>query len=214
MKTRAMMIAAAASVATLASPALAQAQNTPPGGEPPSMNVQIPRPPPADQPLVKNVPKPTYSVEGGAGILGYINGAGRLGPAWNVRVTAEFTPRIAAEGNYVGAANSRSDETGTLVYNSFDGGFRYNILRADEAPVQPYAVLGLGFAGWSGPGGSPAALVIPGTIGVERMLTEHVKIGARFNLRPSFGEDLSNGMTRNPQGGSAWSMLVGAGGAF
>lgn len=213
MKTRATMtIGAAACVATLASPALAQ--NTPPGEPGANINIQVPRPPPANQPLVTNVPKPEYSVEGGAGLLGYINGAGKVGPAWNVRVTAEFTPRIAAEGNYVGAANARSDEAGTLVYNSFDGGFRYNILRADEAPVQPYAVIGLGYAGWSGPGGSPAALVIPGTIGVERMLTEHIKIGARFNLRPSFGEDLSRGVERNPQGGSAWSMLVGAGGAF
>src|SRR6185295_15128961 len=56
------------------------------GGEPPSMNTPPPGPPPADQPLVQQIPRPhTYSLEGGAGLLGYFSGAGRLGPAWNVR---------------------------------------------------------------------------------------------------------------------------------
>jgi Outer membrane protein beta-barrel domain len=203
---------AAASLMIQAAPALAQSS---PGGPPPSINVAIPQPPPADQPLIRGISRPTtFSVEGGAGILGYINGAGRLGPAWNVRVTAEFTPRFAAEANYLGAANARSDETGTLTYTTIDAGLRYNVLRADQAPVQPFVVAGLGYAGWFGPGGSPAGLVIPLTAGVERMLTEHVKINARINVRPSFGEDLGHGDEKNPPGGSTWTLLAGAGGAF
>src|SRR5579859_2535794 len=102
MSTRAM--AAAALWTTLAAPAPALAGGAP-AEPPPSINVTVPSPPPADQPLVQHVPRPEISVEGGAGVLGYINGAGRLGPAWNVRVTAEFTPRFAAEANYLGSVN-------------------------------------------------------------------------------------------------------------
>lgn len=204
-------VTTAASLATLAAPALAQGA---PGGQPPSINVTVPQPPPADQPLVRNIPKPLFSVEGGAGLLGYLGGTGRLGPAWNVRVTADFTPRFAAEGTYVGAANRRSDDTGTLTYISFDGALRYNVLRADEAPVQPFLAAGLGYAGWAGPGGAPAALVIPVSAGVERMLTERIKIGARLMVRPSFFESLGHGYEKNPPGGSTWALLAGAGGAF
>jgi hypothetical protein len=212
MTRRAMVTLGAAAALTMqAAPALAQS----PSGQPPSINVTVPQPPPADQPLIRGLPRPnSFSVEGGAGVLGYINGAGRLGPAWNVRVTAELTPRLAAEANYIGAANARSDETGTLTYTTFDAGLRYNVLRADQAPVQPFVVAGLGYAGWFGPGGAPAGLVIPLTAGVERMLTEHVKISARINVRPSFGEDLGHGYEQNPPGGSTWTLLAGAGGAF
>jgi hypothetical protein len=209
MSMRAM--AAAGVVASLAAPALAQEG---PAGQPPSINVTAPRPPPADQPLVQGVPKPTVSVEAGAGLLGYVNGTGRLGPAWNIRVTAEFTPRFAAEANYLGAANRRSDDTGTLTYTTLDAGFRYNVLRADEAPVQPFITAGLGYAAWIGPGGAPAGLVIPVSAGVERMLTTNIKVGARFVLRPSFFEDLGYGWERNPPGGSTWALLAAAGGAF
>jgi hypothetical protein len=213
MSMRATLIVAAAGVAvSAAAPASAQ---EPSGGPPPSINVEAPRPPPADQPLIQRVPKPTtVSAEGGGGLLGYINGTGRLGPAWNIRVTAEFTPRFAAEANYLGAANRRSDDTGTLTYTSLDAGFRYNVLRADEAPVTPFITAGLGYAAWIGPGGAPAGLVIPVSAGVERMLTPNIKVGARFVLRPSFFEDLGYAWERNPPGGSTWALLVAAGGAF
>jgi len=39
------------------------------GGEPPSMNTPPPGPPPADQPLIQEIPRPhAYSIEGGAGL--------------------------------------------------------------------------------------------------------------------------------------------------
>jgi len=200
-------VGVAASLMAVTLPGLAQ-------GQPPSINVTVPQPPPADQPLIRNIPRPTLSIEGGAGLLGYLSGTGRIGPAWNLRVTGEFTPRLAAEASYLGAANRRSDDTGTLTYTSLDGGLRYNLLLADQAPVQPFLAAGLGYAAWIGPGGAPAGLVIPVSAGVERMLTEHVKIGARLNLRPSFFEDLGHGYERNPPGGSTWSLTAGAGGAF
>jgi hypothetical protein len=209
MKTRAIAaIGAISAIGAFAAPVAAQ-------GTPPStINVPPREPPPADRPLIKRVPKPSISVDGGAGVLGYINGTGRLGPAWNVRVTGEFTPRIAIEGNYVGASNKRADGTGTLTYTSLDADVRYNVLRADQAPVQPYLAAGLGYAGWFGPGGRAASLVIPLSAGVERMLTQNIKIGARFTLRPSFFDDLGYRGQRNPPGGDSWGLLANVGGAF
>jgi hypothetical protein len=208
--TRALVVGSLTACAmTAAPPAFAQGH-----GAPPSVNVAVPEPPPADRPLLDRVPRPAYSVEGGGGLLGYISGTGRVGPAWNVRVTAEFTPRFAAEANYVGAANRRSDDTGTLTYMGLDAGFRYNILRADQAPVTPFVTAGLGYAAWLGPGGAPAGLVLPVSVGVDRMLTSNVKVGARLSLRPSFFEDLGYGYEHNPPGGSTWAIIAGAGGTF
>lgn len=195
-----------------AGPAMAEPQGNEP---PPSINVQVPQPPPADQPLIQNIPKPhTFSLEGGAGILGYVSGTGRLGPAWNLRVTGEISPRFAVEAGYMGAANRRSDDTGTLAYTTLDAGLRYNILLADRAPVQPFVAAGFGWAAWIGPGGAPAGLIIPVSAGIERMLTPNIKIGARFAIRPSFFEDLGHDWERNPPGGSTWALTAGAGGAF
>jgi hypothetical protein len=202
-------MAASLACAAACGPALADSR-----GEPPPIDVTIPRPPPADQPLIRYVPPPTYSIEGGAGLLGYISGTGRLGPAWTVRVTGELLPRLALEANYLGAANRRSDDTGTLTYTTFDARVRYNVLLADQAPVQPYLTAGVGYAAWIGPGGAPAGLVLPVSAGVERLLTPNVKIGARLDVRPSFFEDLGYGYERNPPGGSTWALLAGAGGAF
>ncbi|MFT3768811.1 MAG: hypothetical protein QM820_25480 [Minicystis sp.] len=215
MKTRGIVAAGLVAAAVcLQAPAFAQVNpNAPPEGPPP-VNITLPSPPAADQPLIRKIPKPTFMVDAGAGVLGYIGGTGRLGPAWNVRVTADFTPRFAAEGNYVGAANTRSDNTGTLTYNSVDADVRYNILRADEAPVQPYISAGIGIGTWIGPGGKPLSLVLPVAAGVERMLTQNIKIGARFNLRPSFFDDLGHGADRNPPGGDSWSLVANVGGGF
>jgi hypothetical protein len=190
--------------------AAADAQNAPGG----SINVTVPEPPPADQPLIRRIPKPLLSVEGGVGIIGYISGAAGLGPAWNVRVTGEFNPRFAAEGNYVGAANQRSDGTGTLTYVSLDADLRYNILRADEAPVEPFVTAGLGWAGFIGSGGTPASMVVPITVGAERLLTEHIKIGARFALRPALFADLGHPYEHDQPGGSTWALLANVGGYF
>jgi hypothetical protein len=200
-----------ASLTTVGASAWADPQQNAPGG---SVNVQVPTPPPADQPLIRRIPKPVLSVDGGAGVIGYLGGAAGLGPAWTVRVTGEFSPRFAAEGNYTGSANSRSDGTGTLTYTSLDADLRYNILLADEAPVQPFVAAGLGWAGWFGPGGAPAALVVPVNVGVERLLTDRIKIGARFALRPTLGADLGHGYERNPPGGSTWALTANVGGWF
>lgn len=211
MKTRGVVVAGfvAAAVAA-AGPAFGQSNANPPPG-----TVVIPPPPPADRPLItKPIPMPTLSVEGGMGILGYVDGTGRVGPAWNARATANFAKRFAVEGNYLGSVNSRSDNTGTLTFQSVDVDLRYNILLADEAPVQPYLSGGLGWAGFFGPGGTSASLVIPVAVGVERLLTERIKIGARFNLRPAFFDDLGHGNEKNAPGGSTWAILANVGGAF
>jgi hypothetical protein len=180
----------------------------------PAVNIAVPEAPPADQPLIRKVPKPILSIEAGAGVLGYIGGVGGLGPAWNVRVTGEFTPRFALEGNYIGAANSRSDNTGTISYQSVDAQFRYNILLADQAPLQPFITAGVGWAGWIGPGGTPAALVLPFSVGAERLLTPNIKVGARVALRPALFDDLGHGHEKNPPGGDAWALLANMGGEF
>lgn len=209
MRMRGFAVVSAIGVASLVG-----AMAPPASAQPPSINVPVPTPPPADQPLITRVPKPAISVDGGAGVLGYVGGTGRLGPAWNVRVTGDFTPRIALEGNYIGAANKRADNTGTLTYTSLDADVRYNILLADEAPVQPYVSAGLGYAGWFGSGGTPASLVIPLSAGVERLLTERIKIGARFTLRPALFDDLGHKDEKNPPGGDTWALIANVGGAF
>jgi len=219
MRTRGIIaVGLVASAATVAAPAFGQVNpNAPPPapGGGPAVNITVAEPPPADRPLIKSVPQPrAFVIDGGAGVLGYVGGAGALGPAWNVRVTADFSRRFAAEGNYVGAVNRRSDNSGSLTYTSLDADIRYNVLRADEAPLQPYVSAGLGWAGWFGPGGDPFALVVPVAAGVERMLTDRIKIGARFNLRPTFFDDLGHGFERNPPGGSSWTLVANVGGGF
>jgi hypothetical protein len=148
------------------------------------------------------------------GVLGYVSGTGRVGPAWNVRFTADFSRRFAAEAAYTGAVNTRADNTGSLLYTAIDGSLRYNILRADEAPVQPYVSAGLGWSAWIGPGGTPFSIGLPIAAGVERMLTDRVKIGARLQVRPTFFDDLGHGDEKNPPGGDSWMLSVNAGGAF
>jgi len=215
MRTRGIVaVGLVASFVALQAPAFAQGDvNAPPGREP-SINVALPTPPPADQPLIRALPQPLFVIDGGAGVLGYVGGTGRLGPAWSVRVTADFARRFAVEGNYIGSVNRRADNTGSLTYTSLDADIRYNVLRADEAPVQPYISAGLGWAAWLGPGGRPASLVLPVAVGVERMLTQRIKIGARFNFRPAFFDDLGHANEPNPPGGDTWSLVANVGGAF
>lgn len=219
MRTRGMVaVGLFASVVTLHAAAFAQgnvnAPPPPPAGGGASINVTVPTPPTADRPLIRALPPPAFVIDGGVGVLGYVNGTGRLGPAWNLRVTADFARRFAVEGNYVGSVNKRADNTGSLTYASVDADIRYNVLRADEAPVQPYVSAGLGWAAWLGPGGTPASLVVPLSAGVERMLTERIKIGARLNFRPAFFDDLGHTGDPNPPGGDTWSLVANVGGAF
>ncbi|WP_437792794.1 hypothetical protein [Sorangium sp. So ce693] len=170
--------------------------------------------PPADQPLIRRIPEPTLAVEGGFGVLGYVGGAAGVGPSWNVRVTGTMSPRVAVEGNYTGSVNQRTIAGKSLVMTALDAGLRYNILRADEAIVQPFVVAGVGYVGWAGRGGDPFAVSVPLTAGVERLVTRNVKVGARFNFRPAFFDDLTIGGVTNRTGGDSWSLLAHGGGAF
>ena len=129
-------------------------------------------------------------------------------------MTGSFTPRWSVEGNYTGSVNARSDNTGSLTYTALDADARFNILRADEAPVQPFVTAGVGFASWGGPGGDRAALTLPLAIGADRMLTERIKVGARFSVRPAFFADLGYGNEPNPPSGGTWSLVGNLGGAF
>jgi hypothetical protein len=201
---------------TAAAPVLAQTgpgQN--PNAPPPPA---IPAPPPADRPILPERIEPTsLSVEGGAGVLGYISGTAAVGPAWNVRATVGLSDRFAVEGNYTGSANRRADRTGTLVYTAVDADLRYNILRADQAPLQPYLAAGIGYVGYAGPGGDGAAVTTPLGVGAERLITPRIKAGARFNVRPAFFDNLAQkGEPADAPaiGGSVWNILANVGGAF
>ncbi|WP_437765431.1 hypothetical protein WMF27_29995 [Sorangium sp. So ce281] len=170
--------------------------------------------PPADQPLIRRIPEPTVAVEGGLGVVGFLGGAAGIGPSWNVRVTGSMSPRVAVEANYTGSVNERALVGKSLVMTSLDAGLRYNILRADEAIVQPFVVAGVGYVGWAGRGGDAFALSVPLTAGVERLVTRNVKLGARFNFRPAFFDDLSLGGATSQTGGDTWALLAHGGGAF
>ncbi|AUX35434.1 MULTISPECIES: hypothetical protein [Sorangium] len=170
--------------------------------------------PPADQPLIRRIPEPTIAVEGGFGMLGYLGGTAGVGPTWNVRVTGSMSPRVAVEANYIGSVNQRPTMGRSLVLTSLDAGLRYNVLRADEAIVQPFVVAGLGYAGWAGEGGDAFALTVPVTVGVERLVTRNVKLGARFNFRPAFFDDLTVRGAASQTGGDSWALLAHGGGAF
>jgi hypothetical protein len=209
------MVAAGLAAAGMTAVAPAAAQTQPSGN--PNVPPPIASPPPADRPILPARIQPRITVEGGAGVLGYISGTASVGPAWNARVTGAINDRLAVEGNYVGSVNRRTDQTGSLVYTSFDADVRYNILRADQAPLQPYVVGGLGYVAYIGPGGDGAALTIPLAVGAERLITEQIKAGARFNLRPAFFDNLSHGWEKPDAAGTTggtWSLLANVGGAF
>ena len=170
--------------------------------------------PAADRPLIRTVEEPKFAVEGGGGVLGYIGGAAGVGPAWNVRVSAIFSPDFAGELSYTGAANNVPRRDDTLVMTALDAQIRYNVLRADDAVVQPFVAGGIGYAGFSGEDSDAFTMTIPVSAGVDRMLTSNVKIGARFNVKPAFFDELGpDGATDTP-GGDTWSVAGNVGGAF
>lgn len=211
MRTRRCAAAATAVAATMTLALAAGAQDTGatgPRGGPPG---EVPR---ADQPLIRRIPEPTIAVEGGLGVLGYVGGAAGIGPSWNVRVTGSMSPRVAIEGNYTGSVNERATTDRSLVMTSLDAGVRYNILRADQAVVQPFVVAGVGYVGWAGEGGDAFAVSVPITAGVERLVTRNVKVGARLNFRPAFFDDLTVRGSATPTGGDSWALFAHGGGAF
>ncbi|WP_437827806.1 hypothetical protein [Sorangium sp. So ce1153] len=170
--------------------------------------------PPADQPLIRRIPEPSIAVEGGFGMLGYLGATAGVGPTWNVRVTGTMSRRLAVEGNYIGSVNQRPTLGRTLVMTSLDAGVRYNVLRADEAIVQPFVVAGVGYTGWAGEGGDAFAVAVPLTVGVERLVTRNIKLGARLNFRPTFFDDLTVRGAASQTGGDSWALLAHGGGAF
>jgi hypothetical protein len=171
--------------------------------------------PPADQPLIPAKIQPIWiSFEGGAGVLGYLGGTAALGPAWNVRVAGILSERVAIEGSYLGSLNRRTDSEASLVYTGVDAAVRYNILLADQAPVQPFVAGGLGYAAVLGEYGDATVMTFPLSFGVERLLSPYIKIGARLNVRPAVFDDLGAPHERNPPGADTWSLTVHLGGAF
>lgn len=172
--------------------------------------------PPADQPVLKRIPQPVISVEGGGGVVGFVGGTGAPGPAWNLRVTGVMSDRISIEGNYLGSVNERSDTKDSLVMTAIDAGLRYNLMLPEQFPVQPFVVGGVGYAGFAGRNGDPAMLVVPLVLGAERLLTPNIKVGARFSYRPAFFDDLSTPATRrgDKPGADTWTLLAQIGGGF
>ncbi|UQA59756.1 hypothetical protein E8A73_004430 [Polyangium aurulentum] len=201
------LVAVALAAAAMAPVASAHAQQGP------ARRTGLPN---ADQPVIRNWPQPTLSVEGGAGIVGFVGGAASLGPAWNVRVSGAVSDRFVLEGNYVGGLSERADTGDSLVMTALDAGGRYNILLPDQSPVVPFVGAGVGYAGFAGRYGDAATLIVPVNGGVERMLTENIKVGARFTFRPAFFDDLGTDLpgSRGQPGADTWSLLAQVGGGF
>ncbi|MDI1444669.1 outer membrane beta-barrel protein [Polyangium sp. 6x1] len=203
--TTARIVAALVACAALGAPTLAHAQDTRRGM------------PPADQPMIREIPRPTaFTVEGGAGIVGFLSGVGGVGPGWNVRVTGMINDRWAVEGNYLGSANTRADTRTQLVMTSLDAGIRYNLAEANRLPLQPFVAGGVGYAGFAGRYGDGFTLVVPVAVGADRMLTENIKVGARFNYRPAFFDHLGapNIPVGDQPGADTWNLLAQIGGGF
>ncbi|HRI69942.1 MAG TPA: hypothetical protein PK156_37190 [Polyangium sp.] len=217
------LLATHLAVVVIAASVLAQAQQPAPNQAPegsaqpsPTRQQSLTGLPPADQPVLRHIPRPVVSVEGGGGIVGFVGGAGKPGPGWNLRVTGAMSDRWAVEGNYLGSVNERSDTKDTLVMTGIDLGVRYNLALPDQLPVQPFVVGGAGYAGFAGRNGDPAMLVVPLVVGAERLLTPNIKVGARFSYRPAFFDDLSTPTTARGEtpGADTWSVLAQIGGGF
>lgn len=174
--------------------------------------------PRADQPLLPPDVDPVFGFEAGGGILGYFDGTASVGPLWQVRARAHFTPSWSAEVTYVGSVNDRQDNDSTMVTTQIDGSVRYDMLRSYNLPVQPFATAGLGYAGFSGDDGDMAAFVVPLGVGADRALTRNIRVGARFNFRPVFADNLATPRDRiegeDGPGGDNWSIAAHLGGQF
>jgi hypothetical protein len=172
--------------------------------------------PPADQPLIRRFPQPAYSVEGGAGIVGFTGGVGGLGAGWNVRVNGALSERFSLEANYTGSINQRADTRNNLVMTAVDVGGRYNLAPADALPLQPFVTAGVGYAGFAGRYGDGATLIVPVGVGADRMLTPNIKVGGRFTYRPAFFDNLASPITPlgDQPGADTWSLIANLGGGF
>lgn len=214
MRIRTLIATVCAASATLGGSALAQ-ENTPPPGQLPA----------ADEPIVKpermkfGIEKLT--LEAGGGILGFVSGAGAIGPAWSARASYPLSSHVVLEGNYNGSVNKRPVINTKLVSTLIDADVRYNLVPADAAPVQPYVVAGVGWGGFAGDGGDMGTLIIPLSVGAERALTSHIKVGARFTFRPAFFDDLSfsegvaNGLSApGSPGADTYELVASVGGNF
>jgi len=78
----------------------------------------------------------------------------------------------------------------------------------------PFITAGVGYTAYIGRDGDAAALTFPIAIGVERLLLQQVKVGARLNVRPAVFDDLGAPSERRPPGGDTWSLTANLGGAF
>jgi hypothetical protein len=139
--------------------------------------------------------------------------AAGVGFAWNARVTANLSPRWAAEGNYTGSLNRRPDQH-ALVMTAIDGDVRFNFTRGPELPVQPFVTAGLGWEGFAGENGNMAAIAFPLGAGVERLLTREIKMGARFEIRPALNGNLGPPGSIEQPGATTWALLAHLGGRF
>jgi Outer membrane protein beta-barrel domain len=207
------LLAIGSACASLAAVGTASAQqSTPEQGAPATA------PPRADQPILPQDIDPVFGFEGGVGILGFFDGTASIGPLWQVRARAHFSPSWSIELNYMGSVNDRDDNDATMVTTQIDGSVRYDMFRSYNPPVQPFVTVGLGYAGFSGDDGDMAAMTIPVGIGVDRALTRHIRLGGRFNFNPVIGEDLDTPQDRvegeDGPGGDNWSVAAHLGGQF
>lgn len=215
------LLAVGSAFAVLATVGTASAQQSAPGaqqGDPQTLNTGAAGTPRADQPLLPPDTEPVFGFEGGAGILGYLGGTASVGPAWEARVRAHLTRSWAVEATYLGSANERKDNDATIVTTQVDASVRYDAFRNYNLPVQPFVTAGVGYAGFAGDDGDMAAVVIPLGVGADRALTRNIRLGARFNFRPVFGEDLATPSDRvegeDGPGGDTWSIAAHLGGQF
>ena len=209
------MLAVGSAAIVLTAVMSASAQQTPET----TQGVGAAEPPRADRPIVPPDVEPVFAFEGGAGMLGYLGGTAAIGPAWQARIRANFTPMWAVEATYLGAVNDRSDNDEMMLTTQIDGSVRFNAFRNYNLPVQPFLTAGVGYAGFATDEGSDlAALVLPIGAGVDRALTPNLRLGARFNLRPVVGDNLQTDRQRamgdEGSGGDSWSLAAHIGGEF
>lgn len=136
--------------------------------------------------------------------FGFHTGTGsitRLGPAWGLRVGAEFTRWFALEAHYIGLSNRADDSVSTrgsrgLSTNALAAELRFT---APTRFIQPYLFFGPGWY-WTSVDGSSAAtqlthsneLGVPIGIGLQVPLPRGLSLGAEATYHRLFGESFSD----------------------